>query len=117
MAPCDPYHTDAVHAIFGDGSEGNCLRTAADGVAYQRHSDRVFLRQMILKQIEQEQGGCKDCEYWAYCHGGCPAETQDSDWRNRTQWCEVIKHSYRRIEDTLSGLDPRWKRVERVELA
>ncbi len=109
MQPCDPYNTDAVHAIFYDGSEGNCLRTSPDGVPWQRAADKVFIRQDLLFQIPMEDGGCGGCRYWNFCHGGCPAEGEGDDWRNKTRWCDAIQGAYKAIEDGMSGWLPNWR--------
>jgi uncharacterized protein len=109
MKPCDPYHTDAVHTVFGDGSEGNCLRTSPDGTPWQRAETETHIRQEILFQIPMDQGGCGGCRFFNFCHGGCPAEAVDGDWRNKTRWCEAIKATYEAIEAGLSGWIPTWK--------
>jgi radical SAM protein with 4Fe4S-binding SPASM domain len=109
MKPCDPYHTDAVHAVFGDGSEGNCLRTSPDGTPWQRAETRTYIRQDILFQIPMAEGGCGGCRYWNFCHGGCPAEGFDGDWRNKTRWCDTIQATYQAIEEGLAGWLPNWR--------
>jgi hypothetical protein len=45
----------------------------------------------MLQYIPQENGGCKDCEYWNHCMGGCPVTGIDNDWRNRSRFCPVWK--------------------------
>lgn len=109
MRPCDPYHTDAVHAIFGDGSEGSCLRTSPDGTPWQRTEAKSFLRQDLLYQIPMAEGGCGGCRYWNFCHGGCPAEGEGGDWRNKTRWCLALYQTYEAIERGLSGWLPNWR--------
>lgn len=109
--PCDPYHTDAVHAVFGHGETGNCLRTAQDGEAYLRTEERSFVRQDILYQIHWGDGGCGGCRYWNVCHGGCPAEGEGGDWRNKTRFCSAILSTYDLIENRLKGLVPNVKLV------
>lgn len=104
--PCDPYHTDAVHAVLGQGEAANCLRTAHDGTAYLRTEERSFPRQDILYQIHWGDGGCGDCRYWNVCHGGCPAEGEGNDWRNKTRFCGAILSTYNLIEGKLRGLMP-----------
>ena len=111
MNPCDPYHTDAVYAVFGHGEVGNCLRTAQDGIAYLRHPQAEYVRQDILYQIPFEHGGCGGCRYWNLCHGGCPAEGVDGDWRNRSRWCQAIQATYRFLEQRLKGMLPHAKLV------
>lgn len=106
FSPCDPYHTEAVHAIFGDGSEGNCLRTAKDGIAYMREGAPEYLRQDILSQIPVADGGCGGCPWWTVCHGGCPAEGADGDWRNKSRFCAAYIATYDLIDARLRGLMP-----------
>jgi uncharacterized protein len=101
---CDVYNTEAVYSVLHDGSNGNCLRTAKDGISYQRASERDHTRQSILAQLPQEQGGCKDCKWWTVCHGGCPAEA--NDWREKTRFCQATIELYQHIEDKLVGLIP-----------
>src|SRR5690349_1460284 len=85
--PCDPYSTAAVFNVFADGGVGNCLRTAKDGIPYQRATDgEQHHRQELLMAIPMEQGGCKDCPWWKNCYGGCPGEAVDGDWRNKTRF-------------------------------
>jgi len=106
FAPCDPYHTDAVDAVFGDGSSGNCLRTASDGVPYQRTEEKNFIRQHILSSIPMAEGGCQDCRYWRVCHGGCPDDAVDHDWRNKSRFCRTYIETYDRLEQRIRGLTP-----------
>lgn len=114
MGPCDPYNTEAVYAVFHDGSVGNCLRTAKDGVPYLRSNDGVqHFRQEILASIPFEDGGCGGCKWWKYCHGACPAEAVDGDWRNKSKFCKMYIDTYEHISDKIRGIQPDWKRTER----
>lgn len=101
MGSCDVYSTDAVYAVLGDGSAGNCLRTAKDGVPYQRTRETVHTRQAILEQTD-----CKGCRYWDICHGACPAEAIDGDWRNKSRFCSAYIDIYAHLEGKLQGLLP-----------
>lgn len=109
MKPCDPYQTEAVHAVFGDGSSGNCLRTSPDGTPWQRADQQSLIRQEILYQIPMGDGGCGGCRYFNFCHGGCPAEAVDGDWRNKSRWCGTILATYEAIESGLGGWLPNWR--------
>lgn len=111
LAPCDPYQTGAVNAVFGDGSRGNCLRTSPDGTPWQRADQQSFIRQDILFQIPMDEGGCGGCRYWNVCHGGCPAEGEGGDWRNKTRWCGVLIETYAAIEQGMKGWMPNWRPV------
>lgn len=114
MGECDPYSTSAVWAVFGDGSIGNCLRTAKDGVPYLRAEDGTTdLRQQILKELPFAEGGCGGCKWWNYCHGGCPAEGEAGDWRNKSRFCKMYYETYDHISAKIRGLQPDWKRTER----
>jgi uncharacterized protein len=106
MAPCDVYATGAVHSVLGDGAEGNCLRTAKDGIAYLRAGSPQGFRQDILRQIPTEDGGCKGCRYVRVCAGGCPAEGEGGDWRNKSRFCKMYFDTYAFLERRLRGLLP-----------
>lgn len=103
---CDTYQTAAVHAVFGDGSEGNCLRTAKDGVTYVRDIQTIDMRGQILQQTPREFGGCKDCRHYRVCKGGCPAEALDGDWRNRSRFCEMYFNTYEYLVDVMQAILP-----------
>lgn len=101
MGSCDVLSTDAVYAVLGDGSAGNCLRTAKDGIPYQRTKEVVHTRQEILKQLD-----CQGCRYWDICHGACPAEAVNGDWRNKSRFCQSYIDIYAHLEGRLQGLLP-----------
>lgn len=109
---CDVYQTAAVHAVFGDGSEGNCLRTAKDGTAYLRDQQTIDMRGQILKQTPYDDGGCKDCPHWRVCKGGCPAEGIDGDWRNRSRFCQMYYQTYEYLIDLLQAIVPNFTPVQ-----
>ena len=87
---CDLFHTDSATVILGDGSITNCMRTNQGDILLQ-HPSKYPTRDDLLQTIPQEYYGCKDCEYWNYCRGGCPTVAIDNDWRNRTYLCPVWK--------------------------
>lgn len=109
---CDVYQTAAVHAVFGDGSEGNCLRTAKDGTAYLRDSQTFDMRSQILQQVPTDQNGCKGCKHWRVCKGGCPAEGVDGDWRNRSRFCQMYYQTYDFLIDKMRGMIPNFTPVQ-----
>lgn len=111
LASCDVYATDAVYAILADGSTGNCMRTATDGVTYLRTRADRSIRDAILRAIPMEQAGCGGCRYWRVCTGGCPAEAVDGDWRNKTRFCGMTWQTYAYIEKRMQGLLPNWTPV------
>jgi len=111
MTSCDVYSTEAVYAILADGSIGNCMRTATDGITYLQGPRDPSMRDTLLQAIPMEQGGCGGCRYWRVCHGGCPIEGADGDWRNRTRFCGMIWQTYAEIERQLQGILPNWTPV------
>lgn len=105
--PCDPWNTAAVHGIENDGAPSHCSRTNKDGknwlpaegdgdstrqARFLGHpGSQHFERQLALYVTPQEYGGCKDCEYWLMCHGQCPGEGSNNDWRMRSSYCATYK--------------------------
>lgn len=87
---CDIFHTASCTVILGDGSITNCMRVN-QGDIILRHPSKYNTRDEILQEIPQESGGCRGCEFWEPCHGGCPMMAIDDDWRNRTYLCPVRK--------------------------
>lgn len=109
---CDVYQTSAVHAVFGDGSEGNCLRTAKDGTAYLRDTATYDWRSQILKQTPMADAGCKGCRHWRVCKGGCPAEGIDGDWRNRSRFCQMYYQTYDYLIERMQAMLPNFTPVQ-----
>lgn len=95
---CDPYHTDSATVILGDGSITNCMRTVKDDIV-PRHPQKYNTRDEILQEIPQEYGGCRECEYFYACRGGCPSMAIDNDWRNRTYFCPTYKRLFQYYEN------------------
>ncbi len=85
---CDIFHTDSATVILGDGSITNCMRTNQGDIILRHHS-KYNTRDEILQEIPQEHNGCRGCEFWEGCHGGCPMMTIGDDWRNRTYLCPL----------------------------
>jgi len=108
FAKCDPWHTTAEVPIMADGNLGNCLKPAGaiDGIVVLRADKYSDERYKILPQVPQEYGGCKDCQYWLMCYGGCPGSGIDNDWRNRTRFCEAWKILFEHVEKKIKGLMP-----------
>jgi uncharacterized protein len=110
FSPCDPYHTAAVHAVFNDGSEGNCLRTAKDGIPYLRAEDgEQHHRQELLISIPFADGGCGGCPWWKVCYGGCPGEAVDGDWRNKTRFCTTFIGTYEHLVEKRRAYGADWR--------
>lgn len=101
---CDPLMTDAERTVREDGSRGMCEHTyGAEGITYEAAEDRKIqsIRYQILLQTPQEDGGCKDCKWWAMCSGECPGQAIDGDWRNRSRFCQSWKVLYQECADYL----------------
>jgi uncharacterized protein len=98
---CDPYTTRAVRGIEGDGQRTNCGRTNKDGIDFVKAQQPGFERYLALYHTPQEHGGCKGCRFFLFCKGQCPGTAIDSDWRNRTEHCEVWKTLFRHAEDEM----------------
>jgi uncharacterized protein len=115
---CDPYTTGAVQGVEGNGQRSNCGRTNKDGVDFTKAGTEGFERYLALYHTPQEHGGCSGCPFFLMCKGQCPGTAIDGDWRNRTEYCDVWKALYRRLEEALigKGLRPISARPERVRL-
>lgn len=120
---CDPYTTQAVRGIEGNGQTSNCGRTNKDGVDYIKANKPGFERYIALYHTPQERGGCKDCRFFVMCKGQCPGTAIDGDWRNRSELCTVWKGIFEYIEGKLVekgtiplSLQPRRVQVEQVML-
>lgn len=105
---CDPYYTTAEVPIFEDGELGNCLRSGGsiDGIINMRADKKGSERYESLRQISYDDGGCKDCNYWSICYGGCPGTAIDNDWRNKTRFCQMWLTIFRYVEKRISSLFP-----------
>jgi uncharacterized protein len=115
---CDPYTTQAVQGVEGQGQRSNCGRTNKDGIDFAKAGNPGFERYLALYATPQEHGGCRDCRFFLMCKGQCPGTAIDGDWRNRTEHCEVWQALYARLEADLvtEGLTPLSLRPERADL-
>src|SRR2546426_633458 len=98
---CDPYTTRAVQGVEGNGQRSNCGRTNKDGIDFTKASTEGFERYLALYHTPQEHGGCKGCRFFLMCKGQCPGTSIDTDWRNRTEPCQVWKTMYRHLEEQM----------------
>lgn len=98
---CDPYTTLAVHGVEGHGQRSNCGRTNKDGIDFVKSATSGYERYLALYQTPQKYGGCKGCRFFLMCKGQCPGTAIDSDWRNRTEHCEIWKTLYEWVEAEL----------------
>ena len=115
---CDPYTTQAVQGVEGQGQRSNCGRTNKDGVDFAKAGKPGFERYLALYATPQEHGGCHGCRFFLMCKGQCPGTAIDGDWRNRTEHCEVWQTLYARLEADLvaQGVTPLSLRPERQDL-
>lgn len=106
--PCDPYTTSAVQGVLGDGQRANCGRSCKDGIDWEKASQHSFIRQVVLWNTPQEEGGCKDCKFFFACKGNCPGTALEGDWRNRTEHCQTLYSLFEHFELTLRrmGMKP-----------
>ena len=100
---CDVWATSAETPILGDGALGNCMKggAARDGVPSLRADHVSAARSEALSQTD-----CLGCEFWRFCHGGCPGEAIDNDYRNKTRFCEAYKVLFRFVKQKIEGLMP-----------
>lgn len=87
--PCDPYTTDAVRGVDGQGNRMNCGRTNKDGIPRLKATRPGYERQVILYHTPQKFGGCQGCRFFLMCKGQCPGTAINGDWRNRSEQCPV----------------------------
>lgn len=106
FAACDPWRTTAVHGIGADGSRYMCTRVQKDGVKYRPVGPGPLVRNLVLAETPQEQGGCKGCRFMILCKGQCPGTAIDGDWRKRTRdcklWFDLFEHVERQTPNPVS---------------
>lgn len=98
---CDPQTTDAVHGVTPDGTRSNCGRTNKDGVNWVKADKPGSERYLILHRTPQDDNGCRDCRFFAFCKGQCPGTAIDNDWRNRTVHCRVWYRLFEMVEENI----------------
>ncbi|MBL4710344.1 MAG: radical SAM protein [Flavobacteriales bacterium] len=98
---CDPYTTNAVQGIEGNGESSNCGRTNKDGIDYIKADQVGFERYIALYNTPQEDGGCQDCNFFLMCKGQCPGTSIGSDWRNRSEHCGTWKTIFSTTEEKI----------------
>jgi uncharacterized protein len=98
---CDPYTTEAVHGVEGNGQASNCGRTNKDGIDFIKARRASYERYLALYQTPQEDGGCQGCRFFLMCKGQCPGTALHGDWRNRSELCEVWKQVFSHLEQKL----------------
>jgi uncharacterized protein len=100
--PCDPYTTQAVRGVEGNGQSTNCGRTNKDGIDFRKAEEPGFERVLALYRSPQEFQGCQGCRFFLMCKGQCPGTSVRGDWRNRSAHCEVWKALYTHFDDSLA---------------
>ena len=98
---CDPYTTEAVRGIEGNGQSSNCGRTNKDGIDFVKADRPGYERYLALYQTPQEHGGCQGCRFFLMCKGQCPGTALQGDWRNRSELCGVWKGVFSHLEHRL----------------
>lgn len=103
---CDAYHTTAEQGVQSDGTMGNCLMPAKEGIIFlQDEFGESHERYEVLKNLPVEQGGCGGCRYWNICTGLCPGEGSDDngefDIRAKSRWCKSYYALYENVENRL----------------
>jgi uncharacterized protein len=95
---CDPYTTEAVQGVEGNGQSSNCGRTNKEGIGFIKADTAGYERYLALYRTPQSQNGCAGCRFFLMCKGQCPGTSIDGDWRNRTEHCEEWMHLFGVIE-------------------
>jgi uncharacterized protein len=115
---CDPYDTQAVYGISGDGAVRNCARLHQDGVDFLKAASRGSERYLALYHTPRAHGGCQGCRFFLMCKGYCPGTAIDGDWRNRSSDCQVIERLFQHVEAYLAedGVTPLSRHPERERL-
>lgn len=121
---CDPYTTEAVQGLEGDGQRSNCGRTNKDGVDFVKAATPGFERSIALYRTPERDGGCQGCRYFALCKGYCPGTAEGGDWRGRSDHCALWKALFADRERELLAagvtpvsLHPRRHAIERLLVA
>lgn len=98
---CDPYTTEAVSGIDGQGRKNNCGNTDKEGINFQKPSKQGYERYLALYNTPDEYGGCKGCRFFLQCKGQCPGTAKNGDWRNKSENCNLFKALFEEIENDI----------------
>lgn len=98
---CDPYTTDAVHGVDGQGGRHNCGRTAKEGIPWEKAGKVGRERHLALFFTPQKFGGCQGCRFFYGCKGHCPGESDRGDWRGKTEHCSTLMELFETLEADL----------------
>ena len=116
---CDVFSTHSVLEILADGEIANCSKLNVEGVPFLANltQEKSTMRYDALRLIDHEHGGCKGCQYWSICHGHCPADGIDGDWRKKSRFCEAWYGLYDFYYQHLKALLPNIKlKVDRTDV-
>ncbi len=124
---CDVYNAQAAKIIKGDGTTTGCGKTWAtvgDGIPFlqgdstgneyheteERYDMLMEVPGPYTEEVQngeiEDQGGCKGCDYWNVCQGGCPSAGLNYDYRNRVRWCPAVYSLYEKIEKDMRVMFP-----------
>jgi len=108
FAGCDVWHTESETPILADGSLGNCMKGggALDGIANLRADNKTNVRSEALRQIDTDDGGCGGCQWWDFCHGGCPGAALNDDYRRKTRFCYAYQRLFAYVQKRMEGMMP-----------
>ena len=98
---CDPWTTEAVRGVEGQGQRSNCGRTNKDGIDFVKAESVGYERYLALYHTPWEVGGCSGCRFFLACKGQCPGTAVDGDWRNRSELCELWMALFEEMERRL----------------
>ena len=98
---CDPMTTPAVQGIDADGRRSLCPRVYKDSKMWGAAERGPLVRQLVLRNTPQEEGGCQGCRHIITCKGQCPGTALDGDWRKRSRDCELWKGLLEHFEGVL----------------
>lgn len=118
---CDPFKTDSVTDLNSNGASG-CGRVHKDGYEWiKTQKPAQYVRELLLYQTPQKYGGCKGCKYFLVCKGYCNGSGLDDDWRNRSEYCDMLKELFSIYEEKLRDVNiqpitdhPQLKRLEEI---
>lgn len=98
---CDPYDTQAVQDLDGEGSIGNCGRVYKQGVRFLKSEHHGFERYLSLYRTPKHLGGCQGCRFFLFCKGQCPGTAMNGNWRNRSEFCDLWFRLFILVEQEL----------------
>lgn len=111
LSPCSfggcEYYPATTVAIWADGTIGQCDRTFQEGLIPLVHpDDEMGVRNRRIRSEALQQIDCKNCDYWLFCRGGCPAEAFNDDWRRKSRFCEAYMITYDHINMRIHKMFP-----------